>query len=90
MRTSLNKIQTIEDFLTGSMEAEDRLVFEATILVDKSLADEVSLQRATYCHIRSYGREQLRNELDTIHHKLMNNQSDRTFRDLIFSIFQKP
>lgn len=89
MRTSLNKIQTIEDFLTGAIAPEERIVFEANQLLNRGLAEEVMLQRETYRVIAAYSRVQLKDELNSLHRKLLTDPSKKTFRDLILTIFKK-
>lgn len=59
MRTSLNKIKAIEEYLLGGSTP----VFEANLILDPELAQEVALQRETYTAIRQYGRDQLRAEI---------------------------
>jgi hypothetical protein len=89
MRTSLNKIRTIEEFLNGSMPVDERLLFEAQQVVDRSLAEEVLAQQQTYQLVTAYSRAALRQELESFHHTLMNDPAKKGFRDLIRSIFQK-
>lgn len=87
MRTSLNKIQAIEEFISGTMASEDQLVLEAQQLVDRMLASEVSLQRATYRVITAYNRAQLKDELNALHQRLLSDPARKTFWDQILSIF---
>lgn len=89
MRTSLNKIQAIEEFLTGTIAPEEQVVFEANQLINRNLSEEVALQRKTYRVIAAYSRVALKTELNSLHHKLMRDPSKKTFRDLILTIFQK-
>jgi hypothetical protein len=89
MRTSLNKIQKIEAFLTEGIAPEERVLFEASQLLDHNLAEDVILQREAYAIISAYGRAQLKTELNLLHHKLLTDPSKKTFWDLILTIFQK-
>jgi hypothetical protein len=89
MRTSLNKIEMIEEFVLGNVEPERRVVFEATLVVDSLLSEEVTLQQETYHVITAYNRAKLKNELEIIHHQLMHDPSKKTFREYILSIFHK-
>jgi hypothetical protein len=89
MRTSLNKLQAIENFITGTIAPGERIVFEATQLIDSDFANEVRLQRNTYHVITAYNRAVLKDELNCLHQKLMNDPSKKSFRDLIRSIFKQ-
>lgn len=89
MRTSLNKIKTIEELLSGTMAPAEQLVFEARQVVDQALANDVKAQRKTYEIIKACGRIELRHDLNELHHKLMNDPAKANFRDLILSIFKK-
>jgi hypothetical protein len=89
MRTSLNKIQAIENFITGAIAPSERILFEANQLLDPALADEVKLQRNTYDIITAYNRALLKDELNCLHHKVMNDPSKKSFADLIRSIFKQ-
>ena len=89
MRTSLNKIEMIEEFVLGSIEPERRVAFEANLLVDSLLSEEVLLQQETYQVVTAYNRAKLKNELEIMHHQLMHDPSKKTFREYILAIFQK-
>jgi hypothetical protein len=89
MRTSLNKIRAIEEFLNASMPVDERLLFEAKQVVDRSLGEEVLAQQKTYQLITAYSRATLRQELESLHQTLMNDPAKKGFRALILSIFQK-
>ena len=47
MRTSLNEIKEIEDWVMKSGELPDRLVTEAKMLIDPSLKDKAEWQLET-------------------------------------------
>lgn len=87
MRTSLTRLNTIEDFVVGNMSEEDRVVFSANLLLDKELASDYASQQHAYRLIRQYSRQQMKSELDRLHHNLMKN--DKTFLERILSIFKK-
>lgn len=87
MRTSLTRLNSIEDFVAGNMSAEDRVIFSANLLIDKELASDYASQQQAYRLIRRYSRQQMKSELDRLHRDLVKN--DRTFLDRILAIFIK-
>lgn len=89
MRTSLNEIQAIEAFVEQQLPPQDRLAFEARMLVDKTLREKVEQQRHTYRVIKTYGRKQLRLELESIHTELFTQPRHQYFRQQILSFFKK-
>lgn len=89
MRTSLNKIQAIEEYLNTTMPFDERLLFEARKIADQNLAQDVVAQEQTYQLIAAYSRAVMRKDLESLHYKLMNDPAKRSFRELILSIFQK-
>ncbi|QKJ29126.1 hypothetical protein HQ865_04940 [Mucilaginibacter mali] len=88
MRTSLNKLQEIEQYLIREGDIADRLVFEARTIVDVDLAGEVSLQKETYAVISQYGRRRLKAELDAVHQQLFTLSRYQSFREKILGLFK--
>ncbi|MGN6646273.1 MAG: hypothetical protein ACTHJT_07060 [Cytophaga sp.] len=87
MRTSLNNIFETEQYLTGQLAPEDRLVYDARLIVNTELCDQTHWQQRTYEVVRAYGRMQLRNELEKIHERLMTEPQHNSFRKRILNIF---
>lgn len=88
MRTSLNNLQEIELYLFQRSPAADRLVFEARMLIDDELTQNVSLQQDTYALIRQYGRRQLKAELEDVHRQLFTQLRHQSFRQKIMALFK--
>lgn len=89
MRTSLNNLQLTEDCLLGRASGEQRVLFEANLLLNPVLREDVRWQRKTYLIIREYGRQQLRTELEQVHQALFTAPQHRTFRERVFEFFRK-
>ncbi len=87
MRTSLNNIQETEQYLKGQLTPEDRLVYDARLIIDTDLNEQTRWQQHTYEVVRAYGRMQFRNELDKIHARLMTEPQHNSFRKRILNIF---
>lgn len=88
MKTSLDKMQAVEACLLGQASSEQRLLFEANMLLDPMLREDVHWQRQTYRIIREYGRERLRSELEQVHQTLFTASQHRKFRNKILAFFR--
>ena len=89
MRTSLLETEQIEAHLMRLTEPGDALVFEARILLEPELRDKMQWQEKTYCIIRQYGRNQLRQEIENVHQKLFHEEQHQSFRQKIMRLFSK-
>ena len=90
MRTSLNNIKLTEDFLSGEMEPQDRLVFRAKLLLDPVLKMNTMLQRQAYSLIRFYGRKKLRAEIESAHQNVFADPAKAKYRQEIDRLFLNP
>ncbi|RQP13740.1 hypothetical protein [Parapedobacter defluvii] len=88
MKTSLDNLQLMEDCLLGRASNEQCLFFEAALLLDPALREDIRWQQKTYHIIRDYGRQQLRSELDQVHKMLFTSPQHRTFRDQVLKFFR--
>jgi len=89
MRTSLLETEQIEAHLLQRSAPGDALVFESKLLLDDDLADKLHWQKATYTVIKSYGRTQLKKEIETVHQSLFSEVRHRSFSEKIRRIFSK-
>ncbi len=89
MRTSLNKIKAIEDYLLGSMAPGDVLLFEANILLNSDLIDDIKYQQSTYSIIRQYSRQNIKAEIKAVQETLTTAPQHRDFRQYIANFFKK-
>ncbi len=89
MRTSLNNIKLIDDYLLGNMPTADSLLFEANILLNAELADDVSFQKQTHDVIKLYGRQSIRAEIAAVQYKLSTEPKHSGFMQRIANIFKK-
>ena len=86
MRKQLHEIQEIDQYLLQTMPAADKLVFQARMLTDTALQENVRQQLETHRLIRHIGRETQREKLATIHARLW--ETDEAFRSEISAIFK--
>lgn len=89
MRTSLNNIKTIDDYLLGNMEPGDTLLFEANILLNGKLREDVLCQQDTHAIIRQYGRKNIKAEIKAVQQTLATAPQHQNFMQRIVNLFKK-
>ncbi|GAA4325785.1 hypothetical protein GCM10023149_28330 [Mucilaginibacter gynuensis] len=89
MRTSLNNIKTIDDYLLGYMPTADKLLFEANIILNDDLESDIAHQRLTHETIRQYGRQKIKAEIISAQQKLAAAPQHRDFMQRIVNLFKK-
>lgn len=87
MRTSLSEIKNIEDYLLDQQQPEDKLVFEARMILNKDLQQKTEQQHQLYKLVRLYGRKKLRQEIEAVQQKLFSDSVHHKFRHTILNIF---
>lgn len=80
MRTSLNNIKKIDDYLLGCMAPEETFLFQADMLLNTSLAKDVAQQDYTYGLIKQYSRKKIKAEIIAAQEKL---NAEPEYQDLI-------
>lgn len=88
MKTSWTKTRAIDRFVNGRSLQPEKLLHEARLLAEPEYAAQLFWQTKTYTLIEKYSRKQLRNELDQIFSRLMNDKKDHTFRRRILKFFR--
>lgn len=71
MRTALLELREIDRYLLRRMNAAERLVFQAKMIVSEELKRKVCLQEKTLRLLRLDGRDALRERLEALHAQLM-------------------
>jgi len=89
MRTSLNNIKTIEDYLLDYVSPDDALLFEANMILNSELADDVKHQQNTYAVIRQYGRRKIKAEIMAAQEKLRVAPEHQGLLQRIANLFKK-
>jgi hypothetical protein len=87
MRTSLNDIQQIDDYLLKYAGEADMLVFEARLILQPALRENLLWQQRTYDIIRQYSRRQLKAEIAAVHQQLFTESEHIPFRRKIMAFF---
>lgn len=89
MRTSLNEIKQLEDFLLKKSSQDERLLLSAKFILDPELLEKLRWQKKTYELIREYGRLALRKEIEKVHQKLFLEEEHKGFKQKIMKLFSK-
>ena len=89
MKTSSNKLRLIEDYLLSGQEDGERVLFEAKLILQPELREQVYWQQKTYRVVREYGRKQLKIEIARIHQTLFNAKEHQSFRRRIMRLFNR-
>ena len=88
MPISPTDTQRIEAHLAGRLAPVQRLLLEARLLLDPGFKAEFRRQQQVMAIVRTYGREQLRQELDHLHQQLMTQPETSPFSQLVHQIFR--
>jgi hypothetical protein len=89
MSTSQNNVRRIEKYLYNKLSPVDKLIFESKLASNPGLRLDLYFQKKTYRLIKMYHREQMKNELETLHQSIFKNPDNLTFRQYIYQLFKK-
>jgi ASC-1-like (ASCH) protein len=88
MRTSLNNIKAIDDYLLGRMAPGDALLFEANMLLNNDLINDIEHQQRAYSIIREYSIQNIRAEIRAVQKTLATAPQHRSFMHRITHLFK--
>lgn len=89
MRTSLNNIKAIDDYLLGEMAPVDALLLDANRLLNSDLNSDIEHQQNTYEVIRQYSRKKIKEEIVAVQKILATAPEHRGFIQRIGNLFKK-
>jgi hypothetical protein len=89
MRTSLNEIKLIDDHIFNQGTHEDALLFDAMLILNPGLSNQIMWQKKAHAMVQQYGRKKLKVEIEAVHRKLFNEPAHKTFRQKILGLFSK-
>ena len=84
----MSETQQIERYIQNAMEPQEKLLMDATCLMDATLLDKVQWQRKTYDLIQHYGRQKLRKEIHEVQQRLFSETRFSQFRNKIKNLFK--
>jgi len=87
MRISLNNIKEIDNYLFGRFSNGDAIVFEARLLLEESLREELLFQQVAHQAITHFSRKELKSEIAAVGHKLANAPENRNYIQRLKSLF---
>ena len=90
MATSQNDIVKTEKYLMGQLPVEDKLLFDAQLLINPILKLNTRVQERIYSLIQLYGRKKLKQEIVSIETKIFSDPEKADFQNRIHSIFKTP
>ena len=90
MATSPNDIVETEKYLMGQLPAEDKLLFDAQLLIDPVLKLNTRVQERIYSLVQLYGRKRLKKEIISAQIKIFSDPEKGDFQNRIHSIFKTP
>jgi hypothetical protein len=85
----LNEIKLIDEHLFKSGSPEDGLLFDALLILNPMLKNDIVWQKKTHQVVRQYGRKKLKSEIEAVHQQLFHEPKHRSFRQRILSFFSK-
>lgn len=89
MKTSLNELKQIDDYIMHKMNAEEVCLFQARLILQAELKEQLFWQQRSYEIIRQYGRRQLKLEIEQLHDKIFQSTEYEGFRNKVLRLFQK-
>jgi hypothetical protein len=88
MRTSLNEIKLIEEHIFGNGDPSDALLFEAMLVLNADLKEQVTWQKKAHELVIEYSRKQLKIEIASVHNQLFGKPEHLSFGLQILRLFK--
>ncbi len=88
MKISWNDTRHIERYLDNELSEEEKILFEAQLVLEPHFKLHVRLQKQIHALIKLYGRRKMKAEIGKIHHKLFQNLEHLIFQQRIQQLFK--
>lgn len=88
MKISWNDTRHIERYLNSELSEEEKILFEAQLILDPHFKFNVGLLKKIHSLIKLYGRRKMKAEIRKIHHKLFHNPEHVIFQQRIQQLFK--
>jgi hypothetical protein len=88
MRTSLNEIKLIEEHILGHEGPAEALLFDAMLVLNADLKEQVTWQKKAHELVIEYSRKQLKIEIASVHNQLFGKPENLSFRLQILRLFK--
>ena len=83
----MNETALIDRYLLGQLSPEDRVLFEARLLIDDALAEKTVAQERLHTIVVQSARRQLKREIAAAEQHVFKHPAHRPFQALIRRIF---
>lgn len=83
----MNETTHIDRYLLGELPPEERVLFEARLLIDDELAEKTALQQQLHAIVVQSARRELKREIAAAEQHLFHHSDHRPFQALIRRIF---
>ena len=87
MKISWNDILPIERYLNDDLSQEDKILFEAQLVLDADLKLKVGVFKKIHTLIKLYGRKKMKREIEKIHNRLFHNPEHVVFQQRVLELF---
>ncbi|MBK7428384.1 MAG: hypothetical protein IPI60_15895 [Saprospiraceae bacterium] len=87
MKTSWTDQQLIEDYLSSRLSETEIIGFQYRLKSDETFSEQLKWQQRTMYFVRQYGRQELKKDLDIIHHHLFSDPIHSSFKQKILRFF---
>ena len=88
MRTSLNEIRKIENYLDGKLNSEESIAFQTELFSNAVLKLNVYVQQKVYSILRLYHRKKLKEEIENVHRRIFEDEKNVVFQQSIFQLLK--
>ena len=88
MRTSLNEIRKIENYLDGKLNSEESIAFQTELFTNAVLKLNVYVQQKVYSILRLYHRKKLKEEIENVHRRIFEDEKNVVFQQSIFQLLK--
>lgn len=88
MKTSWNDTRQIERYLDQELSEEEKILFEAKLVLDPRFKLNVGLLKQIHSLIKLYGRRKMKAEIGKIHNKLFQSPEHVIFQQRIQQLFK--
>lgn len=88
MKTSWNNTVETDSYLNGQCSGEEKVLFEARLLLESDLKENLHWQKTTRAIVQQYGRQQLKAEVEKVAHHVFTARKYVSFKEKLFSLFR--
>lgn len=83
----MNETVLIENYLVGNLPGDEKLLFEARLLIDSPFKEKLENQKLVHNIVSSYSRKQFKLEIQIIEQRLFTETRYSKFKNQITQLF---